>query len=50
MKYRLHFEPMDFEAKDVQDAIKQFFLDVKPPISKILPIDKDGFVIEGKRD
>lgn len=51
MRYRLHFEPMDYEGKDSDEIIKKYFSDgVEPPISKILLIDEDGFVIESKKD
>ena len=46
VKYRLYFEPMDYEAKDRDQVIEKYFSDgVEPPISKILLIDEDGFVI-----
>ena len=47
MKYRLHFEPFDLEAKDRDEVIKKYFSDeVLPPIGKILLLDEDGFPIK----
>ena len=46
MRYRIYPEPLDIEGKDRDGAIEKYFLDnILPPICKILPIDKDGFVI-----
>ena len=51
MKYRVFFEPLDLEAKNSHNAMEKYYFDkIEPPISKILLIDKDGFVIESKRD
>jgi len=61
MKYRIHFQPMDIEADSPEKASKKLFnnlfpdnckgwrtgrLELIPVISKILPVDKDGFIIE----
>ncbi len=47
MKFRLHYESDEIEAKDRDDAITKYFAEkVLPPIAKILPIDKDGFPIK----
>ena len=48
MKYRIHFEPMDIEGTSPDDCEAYYITqrDCKPNISKILPIDKDGFIIE----
>ena len=50
MRYRLFFGSFDIKAKNREEAITQYYSDgVEPPISKILLIDKAGFVIENKK-
>ena len=50
MKYRLFFESLDIKAKNREEAITKYYSDgVEPPISKILLIDKDDFVIKNKK-
>lgn len=46
-KYILYFEPEDIEADTREEARINYRLSFKrPSISKILPLDGDGFVIE----
>jgi len=44
MRYRVHFEPVDYEGN--RHDIESYIAIYPPSISKILPIDKDGFPIE----
>jgi len=49
MKYRIFFEPIDMEGDTPEEAkwIVQMEMDAKQHvISKVLPIDEDGFIIE----
>ena len=50
MKFRIWFEPMDIEINtglvNLYDAIEKQKIRESISISKILPIDEDGFPIE----
>ena len=50
MRWRVHFEPIDIEGKDMDDAIRKLDEGVygSPDIRKIFPIDKDGFPVDMK--
>jgi len=51
MRYRIYLEAVDVEANTPQEALKEYNYRCGmkcewPEPSKILPIDKDGFIIE----
>ena len=52
MRYRIHFEPMDFEdANSPQQAEEEYLWNcgmkkIWPEVRKVIPIDKDGFPIQ----
>ena len=50
MRWRVHFEPIDIEGKDMDEAIAKLDegLYGSPDIRKIFPIDKDGFPVDMK--
>jgi len=47
MKYRIYFEPIDMEGNS-PEHIKEIFRweHIAASILKVLPLDKDGFIIE----
>lgn len=49
-KYRIHFEPVDIEANDPDDAIRLLDEGVcpMPDVRSIYPIDKNGFPLQDK--